>query len=151
MARTGGHFLESALDSEVSWGLRVERTGVWLATRGELAGTSAARRRGLRGRTAIADGAALVIAPSQGVHTFGLTFAIDVVAVSRIGVVRRARREVPPYRLVIAPTAFAVIELPAGTIERIGLIEGDRVVVAHVALAGGQDFCQAPSRNHPAP
>ena len=107
--------------------LTVEGTGVVLATRIEIAGDSASRKRGLLGRERLEPGAALVIAPCQGVHTFGMRFDIDIVAVDRDGIVVKIRSRVPRRRIVIALKAFAIIELPAGAAASARLTLGERV------------------------
>jgi uncharacterized membrane protein (UPF0127 family) len=109
-------------------GLQIERTGQWLVTNLELALDSSARTRGLLGRDGLPRGHGLVIAPSQGVHTFGMRFPIDIVFVRRDGRVVRCRPAVPPRRLALWLTAFAVIELAAGETARIGLQVGDRLL-----------------------
>jgi len=124
------HFLEPAIDARGRWGLRLDGSATWLATDVELAGTSATRRRGLAGRESIPAGSALVIAPSQGIHTFGMRFAIDLVAVDRRGVVVAVMRDIPPRRLRFAWRAFAMVELPAGTVAASRVRRGDRLVVA---------------------
>jgi uncharacterized membrane protein (UPF0127 family) len=58
----------------------------------------------------------MVIAPSNAVHTFWMRFPIDILFVRRNGVVSKVRRNVPPWRAVAALWAYAVIELPAGTL-----------------------------------
>ena len=110
--------------------LTVEGTGVVLATRIEIAGNSAARKRGLLGRDRLEPGSALVIAPCQGVHTFGMRFDIDIVAVDRDGAVVKIRSAVPRRRIVMALRAFAIIELPAGTAANARLSIGDRLRAA---------------------
>jgi uncharacterized membrane protein (UPF0127 family) len=108
----------------------VERTGAWLITNLRLAGDSAERRRGLLHSDGLADGEGLVIAPSQGVHTFGMRFAIDVVGVARDGRVVLIRSAVRPRRLVLSWRAFAMVELTAGAATRAGIRVGDRVLLA---------------------
>jgi len=122
------HFLAPALEMEGPCGLQIERTGRWLVTRLELALDSKSRTKGLLGRDGLPPGHGLVIAPSQGVHTFGMRFPIDIVFVRRDGRVVRCRSGVPPRRLALWLTAFAVIELGAGETSRAGLEVGDRVV-----------------------
>ena len=46
------HFLSAAVAAPGDWGLRIARSGDWLATRAELAGSSRSRRRGLLGSSA---------------------------------------------------------------------------------------------------
>ena len=122
------HFLTPLLRSEPC-GLLIERTQTWLAIGLEAAFDSAARRKGLLGRDALRVGRGLVIAPSQGVHTFGMRFAIDIVAVGRDGRVLKVREAVKPRRIVLALFAFAIVELPVGACARAGLSCGDRLLV----------------------
>jgi uncharacterized protein len=91
---------------------------------------SASRRKGLLGRDGLPDGSALIIAPCQAIHTFSMRFAIDVAFVAKDGLVLKVRQAVPPRRIAGALRAFAVIELPAGAIERSGTRAGDRLQVS---------------------
>lgn len=83
----------------------------------------------------MAAGEALVIAPSQGIHTFGMRFPIDLVAVNRQGLVVRLSAEVGPRRIRLAWRAFAMIELPAGVIEAAAVRLGDVVEVVMDPIA----------------
>jgi hypothetical protein len=109
--------------------LRNVRTGRILADAVEAAFDSERRRRGLLGRTGLPDGAALVIAPSNAVHTFFMKFPIDVVFVRRDGSVVKVCRRMPAWRLAAAFSAFAVIETAAGDAERAGVEPGDRIAL----------------------
>jgi uncharacterized membrane protein (UPF0127 family) len=122
------HFLQSVLAGRDQWGLRIERDGTWLSTNAVLAGSSQARRQGLLGRESMAEGEALVIAPTQGVHTFGMHFDIDVLGVTRDGSVVTLRVGVPRRRVVFSWRAFAMVELAAGATDRSGLRLGDRIL-----------------------
>jgi uncharacterized membrane protein (UPF0127 family) len=84
-----------------------------VATTVELAADSAARRRGLLGRDGLPEEAALVIAPSNAIHMFGMRFAIDVLFARRNGQVVKRVRSLAPRRIAIAWNAFAAIELRA--------------------------------------
>ena len=130
MSTPSRHDFLGALAKGPAFGLRLERTGAWLITSLELAGNSEQRRRGLLGRQSLSDGEGLVIAPSQGIHTFGMRFPIDVIGVARDGRVVKIRGAVPPRRLVFALRAAAMVELPAGTADRTGLAVGDTLAVA---------------------
>ena len=123
------HFLDPALQASGASGLRIGRSGTWLATNAEVAGSSSARRQGLLGQDTLAAGHALVIAPTQGVHTFGMRFAIDIVGVGRDGTVVSIRRAVPRRRIVFSLRAFAIVELVAGATDQAGLVVGDRLEV----------------------
>jgi uncharacterized membrane protein (UPF0127 family) len=130
------HFLRPALQNPDAFGVRVDRTGEWLVTRLRLAIDSDERRRGLLGRTGLETGEGLVIAPSQGVHTFGMAFPLDIVGVARDGRVVRIRESVTPRRLVFSWSAFAILELASGAAAQAGLRVGDRVTVAALASTG---------------
>ena len=86
---------------------------------------SASRRKGLLGRDSLAEDTALIIAPCSAVHTFRMRFAIDVAFVSRDGRVLKVRHQVKPGRIAAALSAFAVVELPAGALERSQTRAGD--------------------------
>jgi uncharacterized membrane protein (UPF0127 family) len=115
--------------------LRTARLPHPIATRVEGAFDSRTRKKGLLGRTSFDAGSALVIAPSGAVHTFGMQFPIDLVYARRDGHVIKVRHSMPRNRLSAALGAFAVIELPAGTIERTGLVVGDVLEIRPQALS----------------
>jgi uncharacterized membrane protein (UPF0127 family) len=128
VANSSRHFLAPVLDTPGRWGLRIERTGNWLVQTLELASDSDTRRKGLLGRDSLDPGIGFVIAPSQGVHTFGMRFPIDIVGVSRDGRVVKARGDVRPSRLVFALRAFAIVELATGVAAAAGLAVDDRLI-----------------------
>ena len=101
-----------------------------MATTLEQAFDSASRKRGLLGRDGLPAGHALIIAPSNMVHTFFMRFPIDVLIASRDGRVVKARTSVPARRIVGALRGFAVIEMAANELARSGTLAGDRIVVA---------------------
>ena len=86
---------------------------------------SATRKRGLLGRDSLADGHALVIAPSNLVHTFAMRFNIDILFVARDGRVLKIRTDVPPRRVAGALGGFAVVELAAHQTKTSGTQPGD--------------------------
>ncbi|MEZ5292653.1 MAG: DUF192 domain-containing protein [Vicinamibacterales bacterium] len=98
-----------------------------LAEAATLAGDSESRRRGLLGRDTLGPAEALIVAPTQAVHTFGMRFPIDLVFVDRQGRVLSVARDVPPRRVRGAWGAFAAIELPAGRCDVVGISPGDVV------------------------
>jgi uncharacterized membrane protein (UPF0127 family) len=110
--------------------LRHAGTGAIVADALEAALDSASRRKGLLGRDGLPEGAALVIAPTNAVHTFAMRFPIDVVFVRRSGVVAKVRHAMPRGRMSASLLAFAVIELPAGAAGRAGVRAGDRLELA---------------------
>jgi len=110
--------------------LRNERTGEALATEVELAITRAQRRKGLLGRERLDPSQALVIAPCFAIHTAFMRFPIDVVFVDDDGFAVRVVRDLPPWRIAVAPHAASVVEMPAGQLEAHDVQPGDRLYLA---------------------
>jgi uncharacterized membrane protein (UPF0127 family) len=104
-------------------------SGAEIATSVTGAFDSATRRRGLLGRDAMAAGEALIIAPSNAIHTFFMRFDIDVAFVRRDGRIVKLRQSMPPWRLAFAIGAFAVVETPAGAFSSAGTAAGDTVAL----------------------
>jgi uncharacterized protein len=104
-------------DQNPTYRVRNLTRGVEIASRAEIATSSARRSKGLLGRTEFLPGEALWILPCESVHTFGMKFAIDLVYLDRHLRIRKIRRNVPPWRISVCLTAHSVIELPAGTIQ----------------------------------
>jgi uncharacterized protein len=90
---------------------------------------SAARNKGLLGRQSLAEGSALVIAPSNAIHTCFMKFSIDVAFVSKQGRVLKVRVALPPWRAALALRAHAVIELAAGALRQSDTVPGDEFVI----------------------
>ena len=107
----------------------VNRTrGALLAERVEHAVAMAERLRGLLGRSELAAGNALAIAPCAAIHTFFMKFAIDAVFLDGSGRVVRALPALRPWRATrFHRRAAQVVELPAGTLARTGTREGDQL------------------------
>jgi len=106
-----------------------ECTGVPVATTVEPAFDSETRRRGLLGREGLSRRHAIVIAPTNAIHTWFMRFAIDVVFAARDGTVVGLRRALRPWRIAVAPRAFCAIELAAGSIDRDAIALGDRLSI----------------------
>ena len=125
------HFLRPLLKSEGGrFRLLNERTGLPVATTLEPAFDSATRKRGLLGRDSLPAGHALIIAPSNMVHTFFMRFPIDILFVTRDGRVLKASPNVPARRIVGTLRGFAVIELAAGELAHSQTVAGDRLAIA---------------------
>lgn len=102
---------------------------VVLADRVERAVAIRDRMRGLLGRSSLAPGGALVIAPCNAIHTFFMKFAIDAVFLDRHGRVVGAVAELRPWRATgFHFAASQVVELPAGTLSRTGTRVGDQLI-----------------------
>jgi len=86
---------------------------------------SATRKTGLLKHTSLADGEAMLIAPSNAVHTWFMKFDLDLIFVRRDGRVVKTRAGVKPWRMSAALRAFAVIEMRAGTLAERDTQPGD--------------------------
>jgi uncharacterized membrane protein (UPF0127 family) len=111
------------------FGLWNLRSGLPVATRLVAAFHSTARRQGLLGRSGLAEGEALVLAPCSSIHTAFMRFPVDVLFVDRAGRVLKVAPSVAPWRIRLHWRAFAVVELAAGTLARTGTMSGDTVEV----------------------
>jgi uncharacterized membrane protein (UPF0127 family) len=98
-----------------------------LADRADIADTSAKRRTGLLKHSGLAQGEGLWIVPCEGVHTFRMKFAIDVLFLNRQRKVLKARPNMVRRRIAVCLRAHSVLELPAGTLEATGTVAGDQL------------------------
>ena len=88
-----------------------------VAERVAVATTRASRAVGLLARTGLAPGEALWIVPSRGVHTWGMRFSIDVLALDMEGRVIDCVSNLRPWRVRLPRRGTAgVLELAAGTL-----------------------------------
>ena len=105
--------------------------GITLGDSIELADTSIKRMVGLLGRRSLAAGEGLWIDPSSGVHTFGMSFPIDVVGLDRDLKVVKLWRCLVPFRLTsVSFKIKSVLELPCGVISQSQLQVGDQLDIA---------------------
>lgn len=95
----------------------------------ECAGSSKERTRGLLGRTVLAPGEGLWIVPCEGVHTFFMKFALDLIYLDRKHVVRKVVRNVAPWRLSFCLTAHSILELPVGAIDSSATLSKDQLAL----------------------
>lgn len=106
------------------------RTGAPIATSVERATTRATRKRGLLGRDGMPAGTALMIEPCPAVHTAFMRFAIDIVFIDRQGYVTKIVRNLGAWRAAMSPRAYAVVEMPAGALDQVDLVVGDRLFLS---------------------
>jgi len=103
------------------------RTGGVLADRLEVARSVPERMRGLLGRRALPPGRGMLIERASSVHTFFMRFPLDLVFLDRTMTVTRVVHRLGPWRFAAARGARRVVELPAGTLERVPVQPGDRL------------------------
>jgi uncharacterized protein len=108
--------------------LRDRTSGTTIGTRITIADTSLTRLAGLLGRKQLDAGCGLLIRPSCGVHTFGMLFSIDVVALDKTLRVVKLWPRLPPFRVTsIQLKAHSMLELPAGQIHHCRIKVGDQL------------------------
>jgi uncharacterized membrane protein (UPF0127 family) len=94
----------------------------------ELAATARQRTRGLLGRSVLAPGRAMWLAPCRSIHTVGMQFTIDVVFLDREYRVTSIREQVVPFRLVWGGwRSRGVLEFAAGEVARLQLTRGQQL------------------------
>ena len=99
-----------------------------VGTRITIANTSLTRLIGLVGRRELASGCGLLIRPSSGIHTFGMLFSIDVVALSKDLRVLRVWHRLGPFRVTsVNLKTHSMLELPAGQISNCQMQVGDQL------------------------
>jgi uncharacterized membrane protein (UPF0127 family) len=95
-----------------------------------IADTFLTRLRGLLGKVRLRSDEGLWIVPSQGIHTIGMMFHIDVIYLdSQLRVVHLIESLGP---LRIAPIRLkcgSILELPCGTISESGTQVGDQLMI----------------------
>jgi uncharacterized membrane protein (UPF0127 family) len=105
--------------------------GITVGDKIELADTSLKRMFGLLGRSGLRAGGGLWIKPSSGVHTFGMSFPIDVVGLDRNRKVIKLWRSLVPFRVTsISFRMHSVLELPSGTISRLQIELEDQLQIS---------------------
>jgi uncharacterized membrane protein (UPF0127 family) len=107
----------------------VNRTqGTLLGSRVLLADTWWQRFRGFLGRGAPGSGEGILLAPCNAIHTFGMTFPLDVVFLDAQGRVLDLRRSLRPWRTARGRSGTRyVLEVPTGTIDQTSTHIGDEL------------------------
>ncbi|MGC1783238.1 MAG: DUF192 domain-containing protein [Acidobacteriaceae bacterium] len=102
-----------------------------VGTRIEVADTFLTRLVGLLGRRRLHADSGLLIQPSSGVHTFGMRFPIDVVALDRKFRVLAVWHDLRPWRTSsVNWRTHAVLELSAGHLRACPMETGDQLEIA---------------------
>jgi len=87
------------------------------------------RTKGLLGRRELPEGEGILLRPASSIHMAFMRFPIDAVFLARDLTVVRVVSDLKPWRLASKFRAASVLELPAGTCERRGVREGDRLAI----------------------
>jgi uncharacterized membrane protein (UPF0127 family) len=95
-----------------------------------IADTPLTRLIGLMGKKQLHAGCGLLIRPSCGIHTFGMLFPIDVVALSKDLQVLKFWHSLVPLRMTgLHLKAHSMLELPAGEILHSRIEVGDQLEI----------------------
>lgn len=92
------------------------------------ADTFGARLKGLLGRPDLKPGEALILLPCQSIHTCFMTYAIDVLFLSKEMIILRTVENMAPFRFSpVIRRAYMAVELPAGRLAATGTRAGHRL------------------------
>lgn len=108
----------------------------FVATEATVADNYVRRLVGLLGKTRrwARFGRGLWIVPSQGVHTIGMMFPIDLIFLNKKKEVIHVEEYVRPFRISqISLKAASVLELPAHTVYRTGTKVGDSLEISRIS------------------
>lgn len=107
--------------------------GTILGGRIRVADTGLSRIVGLLGERNLSAGDGLLIVPSQGIHTWGMLFPIDVVVLDNDWNVLALRRRMRRFSMTrIFWKAAAVLELPSGVLDSTFTAIGDTLAFDRV-------------------
>ncbi len=97
-----------------------------------VADTTLTRLVGLLGHSPLAPEEGMLIRPSSGVHTWGMTFPIDIVALDHDNWVLGVWSSVGPWRVRgLSFKTRSILELAPGAIHRSATSIGNQVHIAH--------------------
>ena len=96
--------------------------------RARVAGSFAARFRGLMGAADLPAGEGMLFPGTSSVHTHFMRFRIDVVFLDDERRIAAISPSLQPWRMASAKGARSVLELAAGECARLGLAAGDVLV-----------------------
>lgn len=109
--------------------------GTELGAKIRVADTGLSRIVGLLGERGLPNGEGLLIVPSQGVHTLGMLFPIDVLVLDDDWNVLAVRKNMRGFRMTkIFWKAAAVLELPSGMADATATSVGDTLSFDRVGV-----------------
>ena len=119
----------------------VSKNGVIISEHCRIARRYFERMTGLLKHKTLEPGEAMLICPCSQVHTFGMKFDIDVVFLSRDGVILEILRGMRPGRISrYVKRASGILELSSGTADENGLEIYDRLKIGPVRPAPENGF-----------
>lgn len=107
----------------------VDSAGTTIIPQLEIANTFFRRFVGLQFRRSLPTHAGIWISPCSSIHTCFVRFPIDVWMLDRNGVVLQSKRNVRPWRIVLAPRGtHTIVETMVGSLS---LSDGQQVHISH--------------------
>ncbi len=101
----------------------------------EVAASWLTRLRGLLGRDSLPEGSSFILYPCNSIHTCFMKFNIDVLFVSREGIIKHIIEDMPAFKFSpIVRMARFCIELPAHTVQSTGTTIGDQLNITEQEL-----------------
>ena len=85
------------------------------------------RMRGLLGKPPLKENEGLLIVPCSSVHTFGMSYAIDLVFLDKQLTIVKTVSALKPWRMAASNAASMVLELAADSLDQLQLCNGQRL------------------------
>lgn len=115
--------------------VKVLRKGEVLGTQIQVAANFFCRLRGLLFRKELKEGEGLLLSPCRQVHTFFMSFAIDVLFLDKQGkIVELIPEMLPGHISPLVKDGYQVLELPAGTVKLKELQKGEQIVIQTLTI-----------------
>ncbi len=109
----------------------LEADGVIIAEDVREAGDFFTRLLGLMYKKDLPSGQALLLAPCNSIHTFGMKFAIDVIFLDPDGIVLKVIRSLGRGKIVgIVPGGHTVLEMKAGSLPNGIELDGKKIIIS---------------------
>ncbi len=120
------------------------RNGAVVGSRIQVAESELTRLIGLMGRKFLDPGAGLLLRPCSSIHTCWMRMPIDVLHLDRQMQVLAIDIALKPWRVgSIRLRTRMVLELPAGTVARLGIGLGDQLAIEDMAARPATTPCVA--------
>jgi uncharacterized membrane protein (UPF0127 family) len=84
--------------------------------------------KGLLWTDTLTEDSALVINPCSSVHTLAMKYPIDLAYLDKYWVIIKTVENLRPWRCSASPAASMVIELAAGSVSRLQLETGQKLI-----------------------
>lgn len=94
----------------------------------EIAESFFSRLRGLMGRSRLAEGRGLLLAPCNSIHMLFMRFAIDVIYLDKEYCIKKIARNVSPWiGMSFCFGAWGALEMASGEADRLNLAVGQKL------------------------